>query len=63
MRACGVSAQHLSARPESAARCRSGNEACRARNRRAELRFVDTPAAGEAAPAAPPPSAAQPAER
>jgi outer membrane protein OmpA-like peptidoglycan-associated protein len=58
MRACGVSDQNLTARAESAARCRSGNDACRARNRRAELRFVEAPA--EAATAAPPPSAAAP---
>ena len=53
MRACGVSDKHMNTRTESAARCRSSNEACRARNRRAELRFVDSPPTGDTARAAP----------
>jgi outer membrane protein OmpA-like peptidoglycan-associated protein len=59
MIACGVSDKHISVRAEPAGpRCPAKDEACRTRNRRAELRFVDgQPAArnaGDTAPAAPP---------
>jgi len=43
LRACGVSDQHLNVRAESVARCRTRDEACHGRNRRAELRFVESP--------------------
>ena len=48
LRACGVSDQHLVARTESGARCRSRDEACHTRNRRTELRFVESPAPARA---------------
>ena len=59
MVACGVSDKHIAVRAEPAGpRCPARDEACRTRNRRAELRFVDgQPSArnaGDAAPAAPP---------
>lgn len=59
MVACGVSEKHIAVRAEPAGpRCPAKDEACRTRNRRAELRFADgQPAArnaGDAAPAAPP---------
>jgi outer membrane protein OmpA-like peptidoglycan-associated protein len=44
LRACGVSDQHLNVRAESGAKCRSRDEACHGRNRRAELRFVESAA-------------------
>jgi outer membrane protein OmpA-like peptidoglycan-associated protein len=59
MVACGVSDKHMTVRAEPAGpRCPARDEACRMRNRRAELRFADgQPAArnaGDAAQAAPP---------
>ena len=43
LRACGVSDQHLVVRAETGARCRTRDEACHGRNRRTELRFVESP--------------------
>jgi len=50
LRACGVSDQHLIARAaDGGAKCRTRDEACHARNRRTELRFVETGAPARAA--------------
>jgi outer membrane protein OmpA-like peptidoglycan-associated protein len=60
MLACGVSGQHLTVRAEtpSGPRCRSRDDACHTRNRRADLRFVEPQApgraVGDAAPSPPP---------
>jgi outer membrane protein OmpA-like peptidoglycan-associated protein len=56
MVACGVSDKHIAVRAEPAGpRCPARDEACRTRNRRAEIRFVDGQPAARNADAAPPP--------
>ena len=57
MVACGVSDKHLAVRAEPIGpRCPARDEACRTRNRRAELRFVDAQPAARAPADAPPPA-------